>query len=149
MVTVTLRVLLEEGERERAWNAFSACSPQSNKTGHYVTEQLIIHQLLQEPTYQLSKEPGTDNLHLFCFLLLLQKKSMHPTLITSRKRQKRENPAPQRARLGRKTEVFNFRGNLLRCQFISPFPCLPPPYAKLNRGNLNREEERNMKGQFS
>lgn len=56
--------------------------------GHYVIEKLKIQQFLQEPTYQLSKEPGTDNLHLLCFLLLLQKKSMHPTLIASRKSQK-------------------------------------------------------------
>lgn len=73
---------------QKAWNTFSACIQQSNKMGCYVTEKLKIQQFLQEPTYQLSKEPGTDNLHLFCFLLLLQKKSMHPTLITSRKSQK-------------------------------------------------------------
>lgn len=85
VVTVLLHVLLEEGDTESL--KLIQCL-QSNKAGHYVTEKLKIQQFLQKPTYQLSKEPGTDNLHLFCFLLLLQKKSMHPTLITSRKSQK-------------------------------------------------------------
>lgn len=63
-----------------------------DKIGRYVTKHYVMKlfklktlQFLQEPTYQLSKEPDTDILHLLCFLLLLQKKSVYLTLIASKK----------------------------------------------------------------
>jgi len=75
---------------------------------------------------------------------------MHPTLITSRKRQNLKIQAPLRVGQGRKTEVFNFPGNLLQFQPESPFPT-PAVLRQTELGNLNQEEEkeRSIKGQFS
>lgn len=51
----------------------------------HVTNKPKRQQVLQMHTYQLSKESAMDNVYLLCFLLLLQKKSIHPTFIASRK----------------------------------------------------------------
>lgn len=85
-----------------------------DKIGHYVTKHYVMklfklktQQFLQEPTYQLSKEPDTDILHLLCFLLLLQKKSVYLTLIASKKILKKSpSPTLKIARLGRKEKCF-------------------------------------------
>lgn len=69
VITVILHVLLEEGDIESLKHI--QCLQTAVKDSHHVTEKLKIQQFLQKPTYQLSKEPVTDNLHLFCFLLLL------------------------------------------------------------------------------